>query len=194
MAEVPSTRILALGTPAPDFSLPDPNGKLHSLATVKGEKGLVVMFVCNHCPFVVHLADAIGQVASDFQSKGIGFVAINSNDLDRYPADVPELMGPFAKKHGWDFPYLVDESQAVAKAYVAACTPDFYLFDSDLTLTYCGQFDDSRPGNSKSVTGNDIRLAIDAILTGSGPLTRQRPSTGCSIKWKPGQEPGHFRK
>ncbi len=192
MAEVPSTRILPLGAAAPELSLPDPNGTLHSLTDVKGEKGLVVMFVCNHCPFVVHLADAIGELATDYQSKGIGFVAINSNDLDRYPADAPELMGPFAQKHGWGFPYLIDETQSVAKAYVAACTPDFYLFDGVLQLTYCGQFDDSRPGNGKPVTGADLRLALDTVLSGAPPLAEQRPSTGCNIKWKPGQEPEHF--
>ena len=194
MAEVPSTRILPLRAAAPEFSLPDQSGTLQSLTNVKGEKGLVVMFVCNHCPFVVHLADAIGKLAADYQSKGIGFVAINSNDLDRYPADAPELMGPFAQKHGWDFSYLVDEAQAVAKAYFAACTPDFYLFDGGLKLTYCGQFDDSRPGNSKPVTGADLRQALDAVLSGAPPLAEQRPSTGCNIKWKPGQEPEHFMK
>lgn len=192
MAEVPSTRILPIGSPAPAFSLPDASGAMHSLDSLRGEKGLVVMFVCNHCPFVVHLADAIGQLAADYQAKGIGFVAINSNDLDRYPADGPEKMGPFAAQHGWDFPYLIDQTQNVAKSYVAACTPDFYAFDGDLKLTYCGQFDGSRPGNSLPVTGEDLRAALDSILSGGEPPANQRPSTGCNIKWKPGQEPGHF--
>jgi thiol-disulfide isomerase/thioredoxin len=192
MAEVPSTRILPLTAAAPAFSLPDASGASHSLESVAGSNGTVVMFVCNHCPFVIHLADAIGQLAADYSAKGIGFVAINSNDLERYPADAPEKMGPFAEAHGWKFPYLVDESQSVAKDYVAACTPDFYAFDAELKLTYCGQFDDSRPGNAKSVTGNDLRKALDALLAKEGPLPEQRPSSGCNIKWKPGQEPEHF--
>lgn len=192
MAEVPSTRTLALGSPAPDFELPDASGASFSLADVRGPRGLVVAFVCNHCPFVVHLAAAMGRLADESRAGGMGFVAINSNDTARYPADAPDKMPAFASASGWHFPYLVDADQSVAQAYFAACTPDFYVFDETLRLVYCGQFDSSRPGNGKAVTGEDLRRAVDAAVAGAAPLAGQRPSTGCSIKWKPGNQPAYF--
>ncbi len=192
MAEVPSTRTLELGSPAPDFVLPDAAHTQVALSDVRGPKGVVVAFVCNHCPFVIHLAKAIGKLADESLARGMGFVAINSNDTSRYPADAPEKMPAFAQASGWHFPYLVDADQTAAHAYFAACTPDFYVFDGDLRLTYCGQFDSSRPGNGKPVTGEDLRKAIDATVAGDPPLAGQRPSTGCSIKWKPGNQPAYF--
>lgn len=194
MAEVPSTRTLALGATAPDFCLPDASGRDYWLSDVRGPAGLVVAFVCNHCPFVVHLADALGQSAKECTQKGVGFVAINSNNAERYPADAPEKMPDFARQHGWQFPYLVDADQSVAHAYFAACTPDFYLFDRNLKLTYCGQFDTARPKNGLPPTGESLRQAVDAMLQGKPPLERQFPSSGCNIKWKPGNEPAWFGK
>lgn len=192
MAEVSSTRTLALGAPAPDFDLPDPHGKRVKLADVCGERGLIVAFVCNHCPFVVHLARQFAVFAGVAVEQGFGVVAINSNDVARYPQDSPEKMAEFAKVSGWTFAYLFDASQNVAKKYFAACTPDFYLFDAELKLGYCGQFDDSRPGNGKPVTGRDLRRALDAAIFGLPPISPQQPSSGCSIKWKPGGEPEYF--
>lgn len=154
---------------------------------------MVVAFVCNHCPFVLHLAKEIGEMAAALAEKGVGFVAINSNDVSRYPADAPEKMVEMVEKYGWQFPYLYDETQDVAQAYYAACTPDFYVFDEALELTYCGQFDDSRPKNDKPVTGNDLRAAVEAMLNKEAPLVMQRPSSGCNIKWKPGKEPAWFQ-
>lgn len=193
MAEVPSTRILPLGATAPAFSLPDPSGKVWTLDQVRGPQGLLVAFVCNHCPFVVHLASALGRFADEVKEQGVGAVAINSNDTDRYAADAPDKMDAFAHSSGWRFPYLVDATQDVAQAYVAACTPDFYLFDKDLKLTYCGQFDSSRPGNQQPVTGEDLRNAVQSMLAGALPSSPQRPSSGCNIKWRPGKEPAWFR-
>ncbi len=193
MAEVPSTRALALGSVAPEFELPDAGGRLHTLDDVRGPRGLLVMFVCNHCPFVVHLATALSEFAREMEGQGIGVVAINSNDVANYPADDPEKMIEFSGRYRWDFPYLVDAGQEVAHAYVAACTPDFYLFDGALSLFYCGQFDASRPRNNVPVTGDDLRTAAAAMLAGEGPPMPQRPSSGCNIKWKPGNEPEHFR-
>ncbi|MDB6073002.1 MAG: Alkyl hydroperoxide reductase and/or thiol-specific antioxidant family (AhpC/TSA) protein [Verrucomicrobiaceae bacterium] len=192
MAEVPSTRTLALGSAAPHFVLSDAANAKVSLVDVGGPKGVVVAFVCNHCPFVVHLAKEIGKLADESSARGMGFVAINSNDTSRYPADAPEKMPAFAEASGWHFPYLVDADQTVAHAYFAACTPDFYVFDGELRLTYCGQFDSSRPGNGKPVTGEDLRKAIDAAIAGRPPMAAQQPSTGCSIKWKPGNQPAYF--
>jgi peroxiredoxin len=189
MAEVPSTRILPPGAPAPDFALPDVDGETQSLADVRGPKGLVVAFLCNHCPFVIHLAKELGVFAATCEAKGIGFVGINANDVSRYPADSPEKMRAMMQTHHWTFPYLYDARQDVAHAYRAACTPDFYLFDAELKLTYCGQFDDSRPSNGKPVTGDSLRAAVNAVLQYEPPLAEQRPSSGCSIKWKPGNEP-----
>lgn len=189
MPEVPSTRILPIGAPAPDFSLPDVFGEAQTLKDVRGPKGLVVAFLCNHCPFVIHLAKDLALFAETCEAKGIGFVGISANDVARYPADSHEKMREMASSSGWTFPYLYDESQVTAHAYHAACTPDFYLFDSELRLTYCGQFDDSRPKNGTPVTGDSLRRAVDAVLKSESPLAEQRPSTGCSIKWKPGNEP-----
>ncbi|QIF03085.1 thioredoxin family protein [Roseimicrobium sp. ORNL1] len=193
MAEVPSTRILPLGAPAPDFSLPEPaTGENVTLADVCEPKGLIVAFLCNHCPFVLHLAKHLGEFAALCEAKGIGFVGINSNDVSRYPADSPEKMQAMVKTYDWTFPYLYDETQSVAQEYRAACTPDFYVFDHERRLTYCGQFDDSRPKNGKSVTGDSLGAAVQALLDGAPPLAEQRPSTGCNIKWKPGKEPSWF--
>jgi peroxiredoxin len=188
MAETPSTRILPIGSHAPEFELPDAHGSIHTLDDVRGPRGLLVMFVCNHCPFVVHLAQALSAFAKELDPQGVSVVAINSNDIERYPADAPDKMIEFSAKHGWDFPYLLDADQSVAHAYVAACTPDFYLFDGELKLTYCGQFDSSRPRNTEPVTGQDLREAVNRMLSGQPPLDPQRPSTGCGIKWKPGNE------
>ncbi len=193
MAEVPSTFFLKPGSPAPDFSLPDPDGRSHSLAgLLEGKKGLLVAFVCNHCPFVIHLAEAFGSFADRVAADGIATVAINANDTARYPADAPEKMAAFARASGWDFPYLYDESQEVALAYAAACTPDFYLFDGAGRLAYAGQFDDSRPGKGESPTGSDLATAVGDLLSGKGTQEPWYPSSGCNIKWKPGNEPDYF--
>ncbi|MEM0895310.1 MAG: thioredoxin family protein [Verrucomicrobiota bacterium] len=192
MAEVPSTMTLQAGESAPDFSLPDGNGKVHSLVDFSGRKALVVAFVCNHCPFVVHLGKAIGEVASELEADGVGFVAISSNDVENYPQDSPEKMVEFATANGWNFPYLYDETQEVARAYFAACTPDFYVFDAGLELTYCGQFDDSRPSNGKPVSGSDLREAVARTVRGELPIEPQLPSSGCNIKWKAGNAPSYF--
>ena len=193
MAEVPSTRALPLGSTAPEFELPDASGRVFTLDDIRGPRGLLVMFVCNHCPFVIHLAPALAAFARELEGQGIGVVAINSNDVANYPADAPERMIEFATQHDWNFAYLVDANQEVAHAYVAACTPDFYLFDGALGLFYCGQFDASRPRNPVPVTGADLRAAVTALLAGEAAPQPQRPSTGCNIKWKPGNEPEHFR-
>lgn len=193
MAEVPSTRTLTLGSLAPDFFLPDASGRMVSLKDVAGPKGLVVAFICNHCPYVIHLADALAGFADTCVAKGVGFVGINSNDIIRYPADSPEKMQEMQQRHHWEFPYLLDASQEVARSYFAACTPDFYLFNADMQLVYCGQFDDSRPKNGKPATGSDLQRAVTGMLAGRPPVEEQRPSTGCNIKWKPGHEPEWFR-
>lgn len=192
MAEVPSTFQLKAGQSAPDFELPDGNGTVHQLSNlIAGKKGLLVAFVCNHCPFVVHLADSLGEFAKDIEARGIGTVAISANDVANYPADSPENMIQFAKSSGWSFPYLYDESQGVAKAYAAACTPDFYLFDSDLKLVYAGQYDETRPGKG-TPTGKDMQKAVDQLLAGENAPEPWYPSSGCNIKWKPGAEPDYF--
>lgn len=191
MVAVNST-MLPLGTVAPEFTLPDPvTGKSISLADFKG-KPLVVMFVCNHCPFVKHIRAGLAQFGRDYISRGAAIVAISANDVANYPQDGPEKMKEEAKAAGYTFPYLYDESQAVAKAYRAACTPDFYLFDKDHRLVYRGQFDDSRPSNSSPVTGKDLREALDAVLSGKAVSAVQKPSIGCNIKWKAGNEPDYF--
>lgn len=193
MAEVPSTFILKPGALAPDFALPDFNGKLHARSDLlAGKKGFLVAFVCNHCPFVIHLAEAFGTFAERVAADGIVTVAINANDAVRYPGDDPGKMAGFAAANGWRFPYLYDETQVVAKAYAAACTPDFYLFDGKGRLTYAGQFDDSRPGKGKIPTGSDLLSAVENLLSGSPTPEPWYPSTGCNIKWKPGQEPDYF--
>ena len=192
MVRTPST-MLPLGTAAPEFRLPNVDGREVSLADVAGAKGTVVMFICNHCPFVKHVADELARLARDFLSRGIGFAAISSNDVSTHPADSPEQMVREAEERGYPFPYLYDETQEVAQAYRAACTPDFYLFDAARKLVYRGQLDPSRPGSGVPVTGSDLRAAIDALLAGQPPVADQVPSLGCNIKWKPGREPPYFR-
>ncbi|MDC6405093.1 MULTISPECIES: thioredoxin family protein [Maribacter] len=184
MARTPSN-MLELGTKAPEFSLLDTvSGETKSLEQLKGEKGTVIMFICNHCPFVIHVNPKITELAKDYQRKGIGFIAISSNDIKNYPQDAPELMTVKAKEEGYPFPYLYDETQDVAKSFDAACTPDFYLFDQDLSLVYRGQLDDSRPENGVPLTGKDLSNAMDAVINGTKVDELQKPSIGCNIKWK----------
>ena len=181
------SEMLELGTVAPEFSLPDPDGNVYSLGD--GKKAYVIMFICNHCPFVKHIREELASLAKTYAARGVAIVGINSNDVANYPDDSPEKMAEEAKEAGYEFPYLFDESQAVAKAYDAACTPDFFLFDAERRLVYRGQFDDSRPGSGTPVTGADLEAAVSAVLSGSPVSDAQRPSTGCNIKWKPGNEP-----
>ena len=184
MAMTPSN-MLALGTPAADFSLLDTvSGKKLSLQELKGEKGTVIMFICNHCPFVIHVNPEISKLGTEYQKKKISFIAISSNDIEKYPQDSPELMTQLARQENYTFPYLYDETQEVAKAYNAACTPDFYLFDSNLNLAYRGQLDDSRPGNNIPLSGADLREALDNLLNKKPISKNQKPSIGCNIKWK----------
>lgn len=183
-----ASRMLALGTPAPDFALADPAGKRFALLDFAGSKGLLVAFICNHCPYVKHLLAGFVQFAREYGPKGIAIVAINPNDPAAYPEDDAQSMARIAAQQGFTFPYLIDETQAVAKAYQAICTPDFFLFDSARKLAYRGQFDASRPGNAQPVTGSDLRAAADALLAGKR-LGNQVPSIGCSIKWKSGEAP-----
>ena len=182
------SRMLALGTPAPDFALADPAGKRFALPDFAGSKGLLVAFICNHCPYVKHLLEGFVEFAREYGPKGIAIVAINPNDAAAYPEDSAQNMVAIAAQKGFTFPYLIDETQAVAKAYQAICTPDFFLFDSARRLAYRGQFDASRPGNGLPVTGSHLRAAADALLAGK-LLEKQIPSIGCSIKWKSGQAP-----
>jgi peroxiredoxin len=186
--------MISLGTAAPEFQLPDPNGKHFSLASFKDKPALLVMFICNHCPYVKHVRSGLAQLANDYQPRGVGIVAISSNDVANYPDDSPAKMAEEAKNAGYTFPYLYDATQAVAKAYHAACTPDFFLFDRGRRLVYRGQLDASRPGNGIPVTGKDLRTALDAVLAGKAPSLLQTPSMGCNIKWKRGNEPAHFAK
>ncbi|WP_242086115.1 thioredoxin family protein [Aestuariivivens sediminis] len=184
MARTPS-KMLPLGTQAPDFSLKDTvSDTFMGLKDLKGRKGTVVMFICNHCPFVIHVNQGLVSVANDYIEKGIGFVAISSNDVVNYPQDSPDNMKIHAKREGYPFPYLYDETQDVAKAYDAACTPDLYVFDASLQLIYRGQLDDSRPGNGIPVTGNDLRHALDCLIENKDNSRPQKPSIGCNIKWK----------
>jgi peroxiredoxin len=192
MVETAST-MLALGTKAPDFELPDTGGKMVSLKDFAGSKALLVVFMCNHCPYVKHIIDKFVEIAREYQSKGVAVVGINSNDVDNFPDDSPENMTATAKAKGFTFPYLYDENQETAKAYKAACTPDFFLFDANRKLVYRGQLDDSRPGNGKPVTGVDLKAAMDAVLANKKVLELQKPSMGCNIKWKPGNEPTYFK-
>ncbi len=188
MAQTPST-MLALGTPAPDFTLPEPaNGREVSRSEFAGQP-LLVAFLCNHCPFVLHIKSVFAGFAQEYQERGLAVVAINVNDAERYPADGPEEMAQLARSSGFFFPYLYDESQAVAHAFGATCTPDFFLFDRDHRLAYRGRFDGATPGNSEPVTGADLRAAADALLEDTEMPQEQHPSLGCSIKWKPGNEP-----
>lgn len=186
--------MLPLGTVAPAFTLPDTTLQQVSLETFTGAPALLVMFICNHCPFVKHLRSELAQLGRDYVAQGLGIVAISSNDADAYPADSPAKMIEEQQAAGYNFPYLFDATQEVAKSYRAACTPDFYLFDKDRRLVYRGQFDDSRPSNGLPVTGKDLRAAIDAVLAGKPVSTEQRPSIGCNIKWRPGQEPDYYNK
>ncbi len=184
MAKTEST-MLPLGTPAPDFKLPDTvSGKDISLEDVAGDRGTLVMFICNHCPFVKHVLDELVRLGRDYPGQGIGVVAISSNDVTGYPQDRPERMADLARDMGFAFPYLYDESQNTARAYDAACTPDFFVFDADRKLVYRGQLDDSRPGNGIEVTGKDLRAALDALVEGQPVAKEQKPSIGCNIKWK----------
>jgi peroxiredoxin len=184
--------MLPLGTTAPDFSLPDTTGEIISLADFKNDRALLVIFMCNHCPYVRLIRDALAQLAIDYQPRGVGIVGINSNDAVKYPADNPAKMKEEVHSAGYIFPYLFDETQAVAKAYRAACTPDFFLFDRAQKLVYRGQFDDARPGSSGPVTGRDLQAALDAVLAGKPVSPNQKPSMGCNIKWKPGNAPEYF--
>ncbi len=191
MARTPST-MLALGTAAPEFSLPDYDGRAHALADFAAAPALLVAFICNHCPFVRHMRAEFAAFAREYRARGLAVVAINSNDLEAYPQDGPDAMRAEAAESGYEFPYLVDATQAVAKAYRAACTPDFFLFDAGRRLVYRGQFDDSRPGNGRPVTGADLRAAVEAPLAGRAPSADQRASLGCNIKWRKGNEPEYF--
>ena len=192
MALTPS-QMLPLGTLAPEFSLPDTvAGGVVGLGDLADRPVLVVLFICNHCPYVKHLREGLAGFARDYQPRGVGIVAITANDAVRYPDDSPEKMKTEARSAGYTFPYLFDATQQVAKAYRAACTPDIYVFDAARRLIYRGQFDDSRPGNGKPVNGADLRAACDAALAGRKPDPAQKPSIGCNIKWKPGAEPDYF--
>jgi peroxiredoxin len=191
MVAVNST-MLPLGTKAPDFALPDVSGKRVQLADFTGAKALVVMFICNHCPYVKHIRSELVRLGKDYGPRGVALVAISANDAQKYPADAPAEMAREAAAAGYTFPYLYDETQAVAKAYRAACTPDFYVFDAGQRLVYRGQLDASRPGNNLPVTGADVRAALDAVLSGKEVAADQKASIGCNIKWKPGNEPDYF--
>lgn len=183
MALTPST-MLALGTVAPEFSLPDTEGKLVSLNQEAQNKPFLVMFICNHCPYVKHIRKELAALTSEFQKQGLAVFGINSNDFTAYPEDSPRKMALEKKDMHYTFPYLVDESQDVAKAYDAACTPDFFLFDKEKRLVYRGQLDESRPGNGIPVTGKDLKAAVEKVLAGQKPDSVQKPSIGCNIKWK----------
>lgn len=184
-----SSTMLPLGTEAPDFRLPDPSGAVTARDDLAGAPGLLVMFLCNHCPYVKHVGRELGLLTQRWRDRGLAVVGVNSNDADAYPDDAPEHMVTTARSFGWDFPYLIDADQDVAAAYRAACTPDFFLFDGDRRLVYRGQLDDSRPGNDVPVTGADLKAAVDAVLEGRPVPDDQVPSMGCSIKWRPGREP-----
>lgn len=193
MVLTPST-MLDLGTTAPDFTLNSADHKPYTLAEQSIDKGLLVIFMCNHCPYVLHIAARLTDKIRDYQKQGISVVAINSNDSSSYPDDSPEKMITLSKSFGFSFPYLVDETQDVAKIYQAACTPDFFLFNKDKKLVYRGQFDNARPGNKEPITGEDLSAAVNALLA-AGPVDlEQKPSMGCNIKWKPGNEPKYFSK
>jgi len=180
------SNMLDLGTKAPDFRLPDTvSDKTMQLTDLKSDKATVIMFLCNHCPYVLHVNEEIARIADAYQEKGVAFIGISSNDAEKYPQDGPDKMKVHAAAVGYNFPYLYDETQEVAIAYDAACTPDFYVFDGDLKLVYRGRIDDSRPGNALPLTGKDLREAIDSALEGAAPLAVQYPSGGCNIKWKP---------
>lgn len=193
MVLVAST-MLPLGTQAPDFALPETtSGRTVRLADFAGKKTLLVMFLSRHCPYVKHVQAELAKLARDHSTRDLGIVAIASNDADKYPDDAPASLAEQAKEAGFSFPYLYDKDQAVAKAYRAACTPDFFVFDAGRHLAYRGQLDESRPGNGKPVTGRDLRAALESVLSGKAAAAEQRPSAGCNIKWKPGNEPDYFK-
>ena len=182
--------MLALGTKVPNFHLPEVvSGEIVSLDTYVGKKGLLVMFICNHCPYVVHIREELARIGNEYQTKGLGIVAICSNDVKSYPDDAPNLLKRMAEQLKFAFPFCYDESQETTKAFTAACTPDFFLFDQERSLVYRGQFDDSRPGNGMPVDGCDLRGALDAVVLGRTVSDDQKPSAGCNIKWKPGNVP-----
>lgn len=191
MVAVTST-MLPLGSTMPDFQLPDPSGKLVSSESFRNAPASLVVFMCNHCPYVKHIKPTLAEVTGQLLDKGVAVVGINSNDAERYPDDSPQAMAEDIKELGYAFPYLVDDSQEVAKAFRAACTPDFFLFDGEHRLVYRGQFDDSRPGNDLPVTGDDLIAAVEAVLEGKPGPEDQKPSIGCNIKWKAGREPDYF--
>ena len=191
MVSVPST-MLELGTKASNFALPDTDGRTVSLADFRHAPALLVMFICNHCPYVKHVRQEIARLARDYMARGVAVVGINSNDITAHPEDGPDHMREEKARVGYTFPYLFDETQEVAKAYRAACTPDFYVFDGDQRLVYRGQLDESRPNNGKPLTGKDLRTALDAVLARRGVPAEQIPSIGCNIKWKPGNNPEYF--
>jgi peroxiredoxin len=185
--------MLELGTRAPDFALPDVvSGRTVRLEDFDGKKALLVMFVCRHCPFVKHVQHELARLGRDYQGRDVGIVAISANDAEAYPDDAPDSLAEMARQVGFTFPVLYDETQDVAKAYRAACTPDFFVFDASRKLVYRGQLDDSRPSNGKPVTGRDLRSALDAVLAGRPVAREQTPSIGCNIKWKAGNEPEYF--
>ncbi len=193
MAITPSI-MLALGTLAPSFLLTNVvDNQQVSLETFKDKKVLVVTFICRHCPFVVHVKDELAKFGKDYAGKSVGIVAISSNDAEKYPADAPDKLKEMAEELGFNFPFCYDESQEAAKAYTAACTPDTFVFDQQRKLVYRGQLDDSRPNNGIPVTGKDLRAAVDAVLAGKPVAKEQKPSVGCSIKWKPGNAPAYAR-
>lgn len=192
MVKTAST-MLALGTTAPEFHLPDVvSGETISLATFSGSKALLVMFICQHCPFVKHIQSELAKIGHDYRDRPLGIVAISANDVANYPDDSPQKLKEMAQELNFNFPVCYDESQSVSKSYTAACTPDFFLFDSSSKLVYRGQLDDSRPSNGVPVTGKDLRQAIDAVLQDQEINFEQKPSIGCNIKWKPGNEPDYF--
>jgi peroxiredoxin len=193
MAVTPST-MLELGTLAPAFRLPDTEGRAVALSDLADAKALLVMFICNHCPYVKHVQPELTRLAREYQGRGVAVVGISSNDVAAYPDDAPERMREEKARAGYSFPYLFDETQDVARAYRAACTPDLYLFDGARRLVYRGQLDDSRPGNGVPLTGKDLRAALDAVLAGKPVDARQKASVGCNIKWKPGREPDYFAR
>ncbi len=192
MALTAST-MLELGTPAPDFQLPDVVSlETISLSTFAGKKALFVMFICQHCPFVKHVERELANIGKDYLSLDVGMVAISANNVETHPGDAPDKLKEMALELGFNFPYCYDETQEVAKAYTAACTPDFFVFDRELKLAYRGQLDESRPSNDKPVTGSDLRAALDAVLAGNSLKQEQKPSVGCNIKWIPGNEPSYY--
>lgn len=188
-----ASTMIALGTSASEFSLPDTDGNVVSLSDFREAPALLVIFMCNHCPFVKHVLSGLVELIKDYQTQGVAVVGINSNDVETFPEDRPEMMAKVAQQAGFTFPYLYDETQEIAKAYRAACTPDFFLFDRERTLVYRGQMDGSRPGNNMPVTGVDLRAALDAVLGGRRVAEEQRPSIGCNIKWRAGNQPKYAR-